>query len=310
MIPFDIESFFKEQKKKLSFEHKTITMQYVINQHYEMTYESGEKIHKNLHYYKLINPVENYFHIAFIAYNVNKDDVDFCNQMISKELSTPGGLSIDGLYPIMFWNETPGKRLDLSGREQPERNINALRFSNRIYLYTNDLPEGFYEGIYEEFKSAGFIPPIRDTKTWNTMEHNRKPDVFICHDSRDKAEAAKPLYDALVSKGLKVWYDEVSLELGDSLTEKIEEGIRQCRFGLVILSKNFLSNDRWAKNELQSFGTKQRVTNEKVVIPIWHGIDESDLADYSYWLLDKKGGSTSDIETLANQIKRIVDKKA
>ncbi|HEX8659744.1 MAG TPA: toll/interleukin-1 receptor domain-containing protein [Hymenobacter sp.] len=244
-----------------------------------------------------------------MAYNVKKGDIDFCNRLIKDELSTPGGLSIGGLYPAMFWNETPGKELDLSGKEQPERNINSLRFSNRVYLYTNELPEGYYEQISDEFKSIGLIPSIRDTKTWNTMEQNRRPDVFICHDSRDKTDAAKPLYDALVAKGLKVWYDEVSLELGDSLTEKIEEGIRQCRFGLIILSKHFLSNDRWAKNELQSFGTKQRVTNEKVVIPIWHGIDESDLAQYSYWLLDKKGGSTSDIEALANQIKRIVDRK-
>jgi hypothetical protein len=308
MTEVNHDSFFKEQEKKLSTEHKTTTMRTMLNQYYEINYTSGEKMQKNLHYYKLINPQENYFHIAFIAYDVNKADIDFCKEMIKEELSKPGGLPIAGLYPVMYWNETPGKELDLSGKVQPERNINALRFSNRVYLYTNELPEGYYDKINNEFKLNGLIPSIRDTKTWNTMEQNRKPDVFICHDSRDKAEAAKPLYEALISRGLKVWYDEVSLELGDSLTEKIEEGIRQCRFGLIILSKNFLSNDRWAKNELQSFGTKQRITNEKVVIPIWHGIDESDLAQYSYWLLDKKGGSTSNIDVLADQIKNIVNK--
>ncbi len=200
MNPSEIESFFKEQESRLSIEHKTTTMRVMINQHYEMTYASAEKTQKNLHYYKLINPYENYFHIAFAAYNVNKDDIDFCNRMIKDELSTPGGLSIGGLYPAMFWNETPGKKLDLTGKLEPERNINALIFSNIVYLYTNELPEGYDDKINDEFKSAGLIPSIRDTKTWNTMEKNRKPDVFICHDSRDKIEAAKPLYDALISK--------------------------------------------------------------------------------------------------------------
>lgn len=307
---FDSEAFFEEQERRITLEHKTISTRFIIPQHYEIIAPSGERTAKTLRYIKLINPNENYFHLAFIVYNTEKVDVDFCNDLIKQELSQVGGLSAMGLIPAMFWNETPGKELDPSGKIPSERNINALRFSNRVYLYTNELPEGYYEHISEEFKSAGLIPSIRDTKTWNTMEQNRRPDVFICHDSRDKAEAAKPLYEALVATGLKVWYDEVSLELGDSLTEKIEEGIRQCRFGLIILSKNFLSNDRWAKNELQSFGTKQRVTNEKVVIPIWHGIDESDLMQYSYWLLDKKGGSTADIEILANQIKSLVDKRA
>jgi hypothetical protein len=36
-------------------------------------------------------------------------------------------------------------------------------------------------------------------------------DVFICYDSRDREAIARPLYDALTSKNLKVWYYEESM---------------------------------------------------------------------------------------------------
>ena len=42
-------------------------------------------------------------------------------------------------------------------------------------------------------------------------------DVFISHASEDKDSVVRPLAQALVAKGLKVWYDEFELKIGDSL---------------------------------------------------------------------------------------------
>jgi len=50
-------------------------------------------------------------------------------------------------------------------------------------------------------------------------------DLFICHASEDKNEVARPLAEALRTKGLKVWYDEFTLTLGDSLDESIDNGL-------------------------------------------------------------------------------------
>jgi hypothetical protein len=41
-------------------------------------------------------------------------------------------------------------------------------------------------------------------------------DVFICHASEDKSDVARPLSHFLQSLGIVVWYDEFSLEVGDS----------------------------------------------------------------------------------------------
>ncbi len=64
-------------------------------------------------------------------------------------------------------------------------------------------------------------------------------DVFISHASEDKETIAKPLAKILIHNGLSVWLDQHELFLGDSLRRKIEEGLSNSRFGVVILSKNF-----------------------------------------------------------------------
>ncbi len=65
-------------------------------------------------------------------------------------------------------------------------------------------------------------------------------DLFISHASEDKDEIARPLADQLVEAGLKVWFDEYELTVGDSLRRSIDQGLAQSRFGVVILKRTFL----------------------------------------------------------------------
>ena len=47
---------------------------------------------------------------------------------------------------------------------------------------------------------------------------NKKWDVFISHSSEDKDAVVRELANLLKRLGLKVWYDEFTLKVGDSLT--------------------------------------------------------------------------------------------
>jgi len=47
-------------------------------------------------------------------------------------------------------------------------------------------------------------------------------DAFISHAIEDKASLAKPLATALIKRGLKIWYDEFELRVGNSLRESID----------------------------------------------------------------------------------------
>jgi len=51
-------------------------------------------------------------------------------------------------------------------------------------------------------------------------------DVSISHASEDKDAIARPLVEAPRAKGLRVWYDEFSLKVGDSLRKKIDHGLQ------------------------------------------------------------------------------------
>ena len=71
-------------------------------------------------------------------------------------------------------------------------------------------------------------------------------DVFICHASEDKDDFVRPLAELLAQQHIDVWYDEFSLSIGDSLSQKIDEGLAKSKFGIVVLSPSFFKKP-WAK---------------------------------------------------------------
>ena len=68
---------------------------------------------------------------------------------------------------------------------------------------------------------------------------SRKWDFFICHASEDKTEVVEPLAIELYSRGAMVWYDRWTLQIGDNLSAKIDEGLANSSYGIVVLSPSF-----------------------------------------------------------------------
>ena len=106
-----------------------------------------------------------------------------------------------------------------------------------------------------------------------------KWDVFICHASEDKDVFVRELAQKLKGRGIKVWYDEFTLKVGDSLLRSIDDGLRQSRYGIVILSKAFFEKN-WPQKELDGLVSRER-DGEKVILPIWLGITKEEVAERS-----------------------------
>ena len=70
-------------------------------------------------------------------------------------------------------------------------------------------------------------------------EGNEQFEAFISHASEDK-EFVRPLALELKRLGIKIWYDEFSLHIGDSLSGSIDRGLLLSDYGIVIVSKKFL----------------------------------------------------------------------
>lgn len=135
---------------------------------------------------------------------------------------------------------------------------------------------------------------------------NREYDVFISHASEDKDDIVRPLAEALREKELKVWYDEFELKIGDSLRRKIDKGLANSKFGIVVLSKSFIGKG-WTNYELDGL-VSRAVTGEQILLPIWHKITKQEVIDYSPSLADKLARSTAThtIDEIASEIAKLI----
>jgi TIR domain len=139
--------------------------------------------------------------------------------------------------------------------------------------------------------------------------HNKKEcDLFLSHASEDKESIARPLYAALSAAGVSVWFDEAVLEIGDSLRQKIDEGLARSRYGVVILSPRFL-NKQWPQRELDGLVARETASGEKAILPIWHELDRDTLLRYSPPLADRLAGRSEEgIASLVEKILRVLKK--
>lgn len=127
-------------------------------------------------------------------------------------------------------------------------------------------------------------------------------DVFISHASEDKDAIVRSLAIALTDQGLKVWYDEFTLRIGDSLRQKIDRGLASSRVGLVVLSPSFIDKG-WTNYELDGIVTRT-VSGDQILLPIWHDITKQQVIDFSPSLADKVARSTAThtVEEIAQEI--------
>lgn len=115
--------------------------------------------------------------------------------------------------------------------------------------------------------------------------------VFISHAGEDKAAVAQPIAEGLEAAGWRVWLDKYELTVGDSLFERINDGLARSRCGVVVLSESFFAK-HWPKQELEALAAKESASGAKVILPVWHGIDEVYLAREAPMLANRLGVST------------------
>lgn len=131
-------------------------------------------------------------------------------------------------------------------------------------------------------------------------------DIFICHASEDKDSFVRPLAQALQTSHVAVWFDEFSLQLGDSIRRSIDKGLRQSRFGIVVLSPAFLEKN-WPQYELDGLVEREMKGNDKIILPLWHGVTHDHVMQYSPALAGRKAASSErGIREVVNEILEVI----
>jgi hypothetical protein len=198
-----------------------------------------------------------------------------------------------------------GLHVEMGHAEYSERLSTAtLQFTKRIHLYLDfDLTPANRASLVSEALARGYYLSLRDREYVRRRSENEKPLAFISHDSRDKEAFVRELAHELAKQFCTVWYDEFSLNVGDSLRASIERGLRETKKCIMVLSPNFLSNEGWGRAEFDSVYTREILEKKNVILPVWLNVDVNDVFDYSPRLADKVGlASTLGVREIARRL--------
>ncbi|MBD2077523.1 toll/interleukin-1 receptor domain-containing protein [Phormidium sp. FACHB-592] len=174
---------------------------------------------------------------------------------------------------------------DYSG---PEVDANTLPFTGRIFIYSEEeVDSDFQAQIISHAEPLGIHFRFRGPLFAQEQTSHMEPIAFISHDSRDKDTIVRPLAQELQRMMLSVWYDEFSLEVGDSLRGSIEAGLKRCQRCIFVLTPNFLGKGGWPKREYDSIFTRELVEERNLILPIWSEVTRNEVFEYSPTLADR-----------------------
>lgn len=132
-----------------------------------------------------------------------------------------------------------------------------------------------------------------------------KFDVFISHASEDKDLVVRPLAKRLTEENITVWFDETSLNWGDSLSKSIGKGLQNATFGIVIFSPNFFKK-KWAQLELEALIDMTKLGETKI-LPLRYQLSHEELAEQQPILSGKVSRSWEDgLDVLVGEIKKLL----
>lgn len=158
-----------------------------------------------------------------------------------------------------------------------------------------------------ETKSRPVLNLANSKSSGNTL--NEQYDVFISHAWEDKASFVDELYNELIAIGISVWYDTSKIKWGDSMRKKIDEGLSKSKFGIIVLSPNYIAENKyWTKVELDGLFQLESI-NGKTILPIWHNLTKKEVMEYSPIIASRLALTTATMKPkeIAYELKTVLD---
>jgi len=139
-----------------------------------------------------------------------------------------------------------------------------------------------------------------------TRTANLNPKVFLSYTTADQA-LAKRIAEALMAQGIETWWDQWEIRSGDSLRQKIDQGLGDCTHFVVLLTGTSIKKP-WVNAELDT-AFVLKLNDQCRLIPLRHGIEHSALPPLLQGLLSPTiSADASDIQQIINDIHGITDK--
>jgi hypothetical protein len=95
---------------------------------------------------------------------------------------------------------------------------------------------------------------------------SKKRVVFLSHSSEDKPFVRKLATD-LTAAGITVWLDEQNIRVGESIPERIAQGLAESDYFLIAVSDNSLRSE-WVKRELNNALVTEIARRKTSILPV------------------------------------------
>lgn len=191
-------------------------------------------------------------------------------------------------------------------REEAEEAKRAAREQQRIYnAYERRIAELNTQAAQQAAQPVS-TKSVETTNLYQQAYTEEEYDVFISHASEDKESFADALCKELREAGIKVWYDTLSIAWGDSLRAKIDNGLKKSKYGIVIISRDYIKKG-WTQYELDGLFQRE-MTGGKTILPIWHNITKQEVEEFSHTLAGRKALNSSSMTPaeIANELRMIL----
>jgi len=131
-----------------------------------------------------------------------------------------------------------------------------------------------------------FVKRVRDS----IPKRPREFDVFLSYVHGDGSVIANALVSFLEHTfGVRVWFDKTEIRLGDDIVDKMEEGLRKAKAGVVLVTPLYIKGTKWSDMERHAL-----INMKDRLIPILYGTTFTDLADLSPFLATRSGVELDD----------------
>lgn len=139
-----------------------------------------------------------------------------------------------------------------------------------------------YEERISQLQGLAIPNNVRSSNTGTEVAtEDVQYDVFVSHAWEDKESFADEFVKELNKLNLRVWYDTSQIKWGDSMRAKIDEGLKRSKFGVVVLSPDYIKEGKyWTKAELDGLFQLESV-NGKTLLPVWHNLTKKEVMAYS-----------------------------
>lgn len=127
--------------------------------------------------------------------------------------------------------------------------------------------------------------------------------VFISYSSDTKDSIAEPLAEELINMGIEIWFDEYSIQAGDSISQEIAKGVENTDTAVLIVSQNFF-NSNWAQKELGAF-----MQRHVQIIPVLYGVEIGEFKNKYSLLSDIKCILFTDLSSVSKEVYGVISRK-